>query len=111
MLSEAFALGASGRRFLDEMLKRVKVTKPVGDAANKIGGKLSGRSFLITGTLSKPRKHFEELITSNGGRLASGVSSKLDVLLVGTDAGSKLTKAQALGIKIIEEPEFCDMVK
>ena len=63
---------------------------------------ITDKTFCITGTLSKPRKHYEKIITDNGGILAS-VSGKLDYLVVGTDAGSKLDKAKKLGINIITE--------
>lgn len=70
---------------------------------------ITGKSFCITGTLSKPRKHFETIVTDNGGTLGS-VSKKLDFLIVGADAGSKEDKAKKLGIKIISEQEFLAMI-
>ena len=111
LLSEAFAPSARGSVFLSELLKRVKPVKAEAKPAGAPGGKLAGKSYLITGTLSQPRKHFEGLVVTNGGRLASGVSKNLDGLIVGTDSGGKLAKAQALGIRILSEEEFLDMVK
>jgi len=69
-------------------------------------GALSGKTFVITGTLSKPRGHFKNLIEANGGKVASAVSARTDYLLCGEDAGSKLKKAQKLGITIIDEAEL-----
>jgi DNA ligase (NAD+) len=57
-----------------------------------------------------PRNEFQKLIESNGGRFASGVSSKLNHLICGEDSGSKRDKAEFLGISIISEKEFMDML-
>jgi len=73
--------------------------------------KLNGQSFCITGTLSQPRNIFQEMIESNGGKFASGVSSKLSFLVCGKDCGSKRDKAEAAGVKIITEAEFMKMIK
>jgi DNA ligase (NAD+) len=67
---------------------------------------LRGTSWVITGTLSESREVFEELIHRNGGRTTSSVSKKTDYLLVGEDAGSKLEKGRQLGVKIVNEAEF-----
>ena len=73
--------------------------------------KLDGKSFLITGSLSMGRKEFQELIEKSGGKNASSVSKNLDYLIVGEDAGSKEDKAKSLGIPILSEQEFMDMIK
>ncbi len=65
-------------------------------------GVLSGVSFLITGTLPVKRDEAKDLIEKNGGKILSSVSSKLNYLVVGDDPGSKLDKAQSLGVKIID---------
>lgn len=64
-------------------------------------GPLKGKSFLITGTLSIPRDQAKEIIEKQGGKILSSVSSKLNYLVVGTDPGSKLEKAQGLGVSIV----------
>ncbi|UCG62413.1 MAG: NAD-dependent DNA ligase LigA [Candidatus Zixiibacteriota bacterium] len=69
-------------------------------------GVLGGKTFVITGTLSKPRNHFKNLIEQEGGKVAGSVSAKTDYLLAGVDAGSKLDKAKKLGIAIIDEDQF-----
>ena len=74
------------------------------------GASLQGKSFLITGTLDKPRKYYEELILANGGSLLSGVSKNLDFLIAGEKAGSKLEKANKLGVKVISQDEFLNMI-
>ena len=77
------------------------------------GGKLSGQSFLFTGTLLKlKRSEAEELVEKNGGKIVSGVSSKLSYLVVGEDAGSKLEKAKKISnIRIISEDQFLEMIR
>jgi DNA ligase (NAD+) len=64
-------------------------------------GSLTGMSFLITGTLPVKREFAKDFIESHGGKFLSGVSSKLNYLVVGEDPGSKLEKAEKLGVKII----------
>ncbi|MBI1344408.1 MAG: DNA ligase (NAD(+)) LigA [Terrimonas sp.] len=79
---------------------------------NTTGGTLQGLSFLLTGTLPRlKRSEAEELIEQHGGKLLSGVSSKLNYLVVGEDAGSKLEKAKKINsIKIINEDEFLQLI-
>lgn len=76
------------------------------------GGNLSGQSFLFTGTLAKlKRSEAETLVEANGGTILSGVSSKLNYLVLGEEAGSKLEKAKKLAsVKIITEEEFIKML-
>lgn len=76
------------------------------------GGNLNGQSFLFTGSLARlKRSEAEMLVENNGGKIISGVSSKLNYLVVGEDAGSKLEKAKKLGnVKIITEEEFLKML-
>ncbi|MEG1582918.1 MAG: NAD-dependent DNA ligase LigA [Cetobacterium sp.] len=76
-------------------------------------GPFSGKTFLFTGKLEKfKREEIKELIESLGGTNMSSVSKKLDYLIVGADAGSKLKKAQELEtVKILTEDEFIEMTK
>ena len=67
------------------------------------GGKLDGMSFCVTGTLSQPRKAIQLMIKSAGGKVVGSISAKLDVLIAGENAGSKLAKAEALGVKVWDE--------
>ncbi len=74
--------------------------------------KLSGMTIVVTGTLpTLGRKEAEELIVKNGGKASGSVSKKTSMVLAGEAAGSKLTKAQELGIKIIDEAEFLELIK
>lgn len=76
-------------------------------------GTLSGQTFLFTGTLHKlKRSEAEEMVEQQGGKILSGVSSKLNYLIVGEDAGSKLEKAKKINtVKILSEDEFINMVQ
>ncbi len=74
--------------------------------------KLSGMTIVVTGTLpTLGRKEAEELIVKNGGKASGSVSKKTSLVLAGEAAGSKLTKANELGIKVIDEQTFLDMLK
>ncbi|MDH3068663.1 NAD-dependent DNA ligase LigA [Akkermansia sp. N21169] len=74
-------------------------------------GALSGKSFVLTGTLSQPRSHFEKLITDNGGKILSAISKSTGYLLAGEGGGSKRDKAVKLGIPILSEEDFMNMLK
>jgi len=78
-----------------------------------IDGNLAGLNFLFTGTLTQlKRTEAEAMVESRGGHILGGVSSKLNYLVVGEDAGSKLEKAKKIAsIKIITEADFIDLVK
>ncbi|MEY2646610.1 MAG: hypothetical protein RL158_586 [Bacteroidota bacterium] len=81
--------------------------------ATAVDGNLSGLNFLFTGTLTQlKRSEAEAMVEARGGHILSGVSSKLNYLVVGEDAGSKLEKAKKIAsIKIISEAEFIELVK
>lgn len=67
---------------------------------------LSGKTFVITGTLSKPRNYFKNLILEHGGKVAGSIGKNTDFLLCGSEPGSKIKKAEKLGIKILSEDDF-----
>lgn len=77
-----------------------------------IDNRLGGKIFVLTGSLEKfTRKEVEDIIEKFGGKVSSSVSKKTDYVLAGEEAGSKLKKAQELGIKILTEEEFKEMTK
>ena len=85
--------------------------KPVNDNSS-ISNLLEGKTFVLTGKLEKfTRDEASQIIESLGGKTSSSVSKKTDYVLAGSDAGSKLAKATQLGVKIITEDEFAEMVK
>ena len=74
--------------------------------------RFEGKTFVLTGSLELfTRKEAEDIIEKLGGKTSSSVSKKTDYVLAGEDAGSKLTKAQSLGINIISETDFKEMIK
>ena len=70
---------------------------------------IAGKVFVITGTLSRPREEFAERIRTLGGKLTGSVSKSTDYLLAGTEAGSKLAKAEELGVTILDEAAFLSL--
>lgn len=72
---------------------------------------LTGKTVLFTGTLSKPRQEFEKMAEEAGAKLLSAVSKNLNYLVVGEKAGSKLEKAQKLGVRTLTEQEFLELLK
>ena len=74
-------------------------------------GSLSGKSFCVTGTLSKGRKEIQEMIKNAGGIIKDSVSKDLSYLVVGEDAGSKLAKADKLNIPVLLEVELMALLK
>jgi DNA ligase (NAD+) len=72
--------------------------------------KLAGTTWVITGTLSQDRETIADLIRSHGGKVSGSVSGKTTYLLAGSDAGSKLDKANKLGVKVLSEAEFRGML-
>ena len=71
-----------------------------------VQGPLSGKTFVITGALSQPRARFEERIREQGGAVADSVTKKVDYVVVGDNPGSKLAKAEKLGIEVIDEAKL-----
>ncbi len=85
----------------------VKMESASSPAAAIVARKLEGKTLVVTGTLVKyGRDEVNELITQHGGHAASSVSKKTDYLVAGEKAGSKLEKAQQLGVKVLSETEF-----
>ena len=79
---------------------------------DSLDNRFEGKTFVLTGSLSEfTRKEAEEIIEKYGGKTSSSVSKKTTYLLAGEEAGSKLTKAQSLGITIISEQEFKNLLE
>lgn len=81
------------------------------ESSTKKAGPLSGKSFLITGTLNLKREDAKNLIEAHGGILLNTVSSKLNYLIVGEEPGSKLEKAKNLGVEILSWDQLLNMIK
>ncbi len=81
------------------------------EAVSSSGSPVSGKTFVVTGTLSRySRQEAEEIIRKLGGRAAGSVSGKSDYVLAGESPGSKLDRARSLGVKVISEDEFITMI-
>lgn len=95
-----------------ELIKRLKeYGLNMSYTVKETGKKLEGLKFVLTGTLpTMTRDEAKALIEANGGKCSGSVSSKTDYVLAGEEAGSKLTKAQQLGITVISENELLDML-
>jgi DNA ligase (NAD+) len=102
----------AGNRELCDRLKAVGVrTEMAGGGGAQLDGEFAGRQFVLTGRLeSMTRDEARALIESRGGRVTSTVSKKTDYVVSGEDAGSKLEKANALGVKVIDEAELRKML-
>ncbi len=88
-------------------LKKVGVWPTVEQKVSQSSGKLSGLTFVVTGTLpTLSRDGVKEFIESNGGKVIDSVSKKTSYLVLGENPGSKLEKAQSLGVKVIDEAEL-----
>ena len=90
---------------VDRLLREVTPLPPTGRA-----GKASGKTFLFTGALSMPRARARELVRKEGGTVAAGISGKVDYLVAGEDPGSKLPKARELGVPVLTEAQFLELV-
>jgi len=99
-----------GNRQMVDKLRRGGVLFPVFERSTTAES-LSGKTFVITGTLSKPRNHFKNLIEQNGGKVSGSVSSRTDYILAGAEAGSKLDKAIRLGVTAVNEDEFLRLLE
>jgi DNA ligase (NAD+) len=80
-------------------------------AAPAADGPLKGTIWVLTGTLSIPREEAAEMIRAKGGKASGSVSAKTTYLLAGEEAGSKLDKAQKLGVKVLNEEEFRKLIE
>jgi DNA ligase (NAD+) len=73
-------------------------------------GPLAGKRVVVTGTLSRPRSYFVERLEEAGGTFTSSVSKNTDYVLAGDEAGSKLEKANALGVPVLDETAFEELL-
>src|SRR5579862_5121534 len=97
----------AGNRALVEKLRRAGLNFGEKDErVAAVAGNLEKTTWVITGTLSRPREEIAEIIRQRGGKVIGAVSKKTTYLLAGEEAGSKLRKAGDLGVKVLREPEF-----
>jgi DNA ligase (NAD+) len=101
-MEENYAYVIKLRELLNPVIPEVKEIKQ---------SSLTGKTIVITGTLSQSRKYYEQLAEENGAKVGKSISSKTDFLLAGEKAGSKLEKAKKLNITILEEKDFFELIK
>lgn len=102
-VASIFRGGISNRRdLINQLSEIIKIT----DESQAVSGKFDGKTFCITGSLTRPRKEISLAIKNAGGKVVGSVSGSLDVLVAGEKAGSKLAKAESLGIQIWNEEEL-----
>lgn len=93
---------------LESLLSHIQVMKPT----TKQAGALTGTTFVLTGTLQKlSRDEVKQLIKEAGGKVASSVSRATNYVVAGSEAGSKLTEAERLGVAVLSEEEFLALLK
>jgi DNA ligase (NAD+) len=105
----AFLDDPDERENLDQLLARgVQPAAPT----RRADGPLAGQTFLFTGTLARlTRREAQERVKALGATLLSGVSANLHVLVAGEKPGSKLKKAQELGVQVLSEDEFVRLLE
>lgn len=91
------------RALLEDLIELLTIEKEVVKTAD---GPFVGMTFCVTGTLSVPRKEVQQRILDAGGKIVGSVSAKLNVLVAGEKAGSKLTKATSLGVDVWSEDDL-----
>ena len=101
-----YFLNPKNGRLIENLLARG--VNPQGIRSDT-AGPLSGKKVLFTGTLTLARRLAKEQAQKAGAEIVSSISKRTDILIVGEKPGSKLQKAQALGVKVIDEAEFRKM--
>ncbi len=97
-------------KLVKQVREMIELGVTIAESTRATTGSLSGKSFLITGTLPVKRDDAKDFIEKNGGKILGSVSSKLNYLVVGDDPGSKVEKAQGLGVTIITWDELQKML-
>ncbi len=94
-----------------EQLRAAGVNWPEGDALATVSSPIAGKTFVLTGTLpTLTRDEAKDMIEGLGGKVVGSVSKKTDYVVAGAEAGSKLDKAQALGVSILDEMQFRNLL-
>jgi DNA ligase (NAD+) len=88
------------------------VNWPDGAPSAVANSPIAGKTFVLTGTLpTLTRDEAKDMIEALGGKVAGSVSKKTDYVVAGAEAGSKLDKAQALGVTILDETQFRELLE
>ncbi|MBI2309183.1 MAG: NAD-dependent DNA ligase LigA [Rhodocyclales bacterium] len=104
-------LGEAHNRQVIEELRAAGVQWEEGEPQASVAGALAGKVFVLTGTLpTLAREEAKALIEAEGGKVSGSVSKKTDYVVAGAEAGSKLDKAQALGVPVLDEAQLREML-
>ncbi|MCH2183660.1 MAG: NAD-dependent DNA ligase LigA, partial [Mariniblastus sp.] len=100
-----------GRETVDDLVALgLKIDGETAETVS-LGDELNGKTFVVTGVLSRyTRDEIKQLIEQHGGKTSSSVSGKTDYLVAGEKAGSKLSKAESLGVQVLDERQFEDLL-
>jgi len=95
----------------EKVLKLFEVVQPtVEEKKEAEDNPFKGKTVVLTGTMSESRGKIKEMLEGLGAKVSGSVSKKTDYVIYGEDAGSKLTKAESLGVKTLTEEEMREMV-
>jgi DNA ligase (NAD+) len=94
----------------EEILDLYDQIEVIEEESKSVAGPLVGSRFCITGSLSRPRKEIALSIKAEGGKVVASVSGNLDYLVAGESEGSKLDKANRLGVRVISESELAELL-
>jgi DNA ligase (NAD+) len=95
-----------------ELLRKLREGGVQEEMSKRPGGSLAGKTFVFTGGLADlSRDEAKSMVATRGGKVTSSVSAKTDYVVAGTDPGSKLAKAKELGVEILEEAEFRELLE
>jgi len=100
---------AKNKELVSRLLKQIKISNPKRQRKKQT---LAGLNVVLTGELvSLTRDQAKQAVREHGGDVSASVSKETDLVVAGSEPGSKFDKAKALGVKIIEEEEFLKMIK
>jgi DNA ligase (NAD+) len=112
MQSVANFIGQKHNREVVQLLRASGAVREESAPAVVQGGKLAGKTFVLTGTLpTLGREQAKEMIEARGGKITAAVSGKTDYVVAGAEAGGKLTRAQELGIPLLDEAGLRQLLK
>ena len=108
-MKQIIAIGGGG---FGREIKDLKIEKYIVNQSDNDSQILSGKTFVITGTLKNmTRSEAKNFIENNGGKVTSAVSKNTNYLLAGDNPGSKIKKAEDIGVSIINEDQMLDLIK
>ncbi len=110
-VADSIVLALKNKAFVDDIKNLLRNGVQIQESQAPASSALTGQVFVITGTLPQDRDEIKSLIENMGGKCSSSVSKKTNYVLAGESAGSKLEKAQELGIKILDWNEFQNLIK